>query len=73
MTDNQKLQFFKLLAKGKLNVQQYDLEEIYDQQQWEIQEIGQIPYGDGDIGVRANWWGATLIEAIAEWSKDNEN
>ncbi len=70
MTDTQKLLFFRLLTEGKLNVEQYDPEEIYDQQQWEIQEIGQIPYGDGDIGVCANWWGATLIEAITEWSKD---
>lgn len=72
MTDTQKLQFFKLLAEGKLNVEQYDPEEIYDQQQWEIQEIGQIPYGDGDIGVCANWWGETFLGAVKNWSLDNK-
>jgi hypothetical protein len=45
MTDTQKLLFFRLLAEGKLKVQQYDPEEIYDQQQWEIQEIGQNSFG----------------------------
>lgn len=64
MTDHQKLQFFNLLAEGKLNVEQYD-EDFADTHQWEIQEIGEIPYG-----VCANWWGSTLIEAIIEWGKD---
>ena len=69
MTNHQKLQFFNLLAEGKLNVEQYN-EDFADTHQWEIQEIGEIPYGDGDIGVCANWWGSTLIGAIIEWSKD---
>jgi hypothetical protein len=70
MTDFQKIKFLDRLSKGELNVEQYDPEDVWEEQQWEIQEIGQIPYGDGDIGVCANWWGATLIEAITEWSKD---
>ena len=72
MTNAQKLLFFRLLGEGKLNVQQYDTEEIHDQQQWEIQEIGEIPYGDGDIGVCANWWGASFLDAVKNWSLDNQ-
>lgn len=71
MTDHQKLTFFDLLAEGKLIVQQYDSGDVADNYQWEIQEIGEIPWGGGDIGVRANWWGSTLVEAITEWAKDN--
>ena len=69
MTDTQKLQFFKLLAEGKLIVQQYNPEDIADSHQWEIQEIGEISWGGGDVGAIANWWGETLIEAIREWAK----
>ena len=70
MTDHQKLQFFKLLAEENLKVQQYDPEECSEE--WEIQEIGEIPWGDGWIGVRANWWGKTFLEAVTNWSLDNK-
>lgn len=71
MTDHRKLQFFDLLAQGKLIVQHYNQEDVWEEQQWEIQEIGEIPWGGGDIGVCANWWGETLIEAIKKWAKSN--
>ena len=64
MTDAQKLLFFRLLGESKLNVERYYSEEIYDQQRWEIQEIGEIPWGNGDIGVCANWWGETFLDAV---------
>lgn len=69
MTDHQKLTFFRFVEQGTLQVQQYDPEDVADSQQWEIQEIGEVPWGDGWIGVCANWWGETLIEAIREWAK----
>ena len=71
MTDHQKLTFFRFLEQGILQVQRYDPEDIADNYQWEIQEIGEIPWGDGTVGVCANWWGETLIEAIREWAKTN--
>ena len=72
MTDHQKLTFFRLLELGELQVKQYDPEDVADNFQWEIQEIGEIPWGNGDIGPCANWWGSTLIEAIREWAKSND-
>ena len=71
MTDNQKLTFFRFLELGILEIQQHNPEDINEDQTWEIQEIGEIPYGDGAVGVCANWWGDTFVKVAREWAKDN--